>query len=364
MSIESYRKQVTTYQQNIAKLQAQKGKLAVQGATALKKMQDASSAASKSKNASTIASKGREAARYAADHSKAQAEIGKWEGKIADEQKKLATAQGKLDQEVAREHKKQDAAQKKREGDFKKQQADQKRAEQAHERRMCEIGAGLARHEGLHEETALQIEMLKALPEQITVLFFASDPGINKLALDEEARSIGEKLRASEYRDAVNFQTRWAVRPMDILQAINELQPTVVHFSGHGTSADALVLQDDHGRPKHVSKEGIVSAIAFGSESVKLVFFNTCFSFNQAQGCVENVNAAIGMNREIGDEGARVFSSQFYSGIGFGYSIPKAFAQAKSALMMEDLAQADIPELHLKEGLMEEELTLVRPRKI
>jgi hypothetical protein len=135
-------------------------------------------------------------------------------------------------------------------------------------------------------------------------------------------------------------------------------------LSGHGTSADALVLQDDHGRPKHVSKEGIVSAIAFGSESVKLVFFNTCFSFNQAQSCVENVNAAIGMNREIGDEGARVFSSQFYSGIGFGHSIPKAFAQAKSALMMEDLAQADIPELHLKEGLSEEELTLVRPRQI
>jgi hypothetical protein len=32
--------------------------------------------------------------------------------------------------------------------------------------------------------------------------------------------------------------------------------------------------------------------------------------------------------------------------------------------MMEDLAQADIPELYLKEGLSEEELTLVRPRQI
>lgn len=229
---------------------------------------------------------------------------------------------------------------------------------------MRELGAGLLRHEGMHTETALQIEMLKALPERITVLFMASDPGSNKLSLDEEARAIGEKLRASEYRDAVNFQTRWAVRPMDILQAINELQPTVVHFSGHGTSSDDLVLQDDQGRPKYISKEGIVSAIAFGSESVKLVFFNTCFSFNQANSCVANVNAAIGMKREIGDNGARIFSSQFYSGIGFGYSIPKAFAQAKSALMMEDLSQADIPELYLNQALSEGELTLVRPRKI
>lgn len=364
MSIETYRKQVSTCQNNIAKLQADKGRLSVKAAAALKKKQDALASAGRSTSSSTVNMKQREAARYASDHSKAMVDIAKLDSKIADEHKKLVTAQGKVGQEEAREQKKQDAAKKKRDADFKKQQTEHKRTEQTQERRMREIGAGLARHEGLHVETALQIQMLKALPEQITVLFMASDPGTNKLALDEEARSIGEKLRASEHRDAVNFQTRWAVRSIDILQAINELQPTIVHFSGHGTSADALVLQDDQGRPKHVSKEGIVSAIAFGSESVKLVFFNTCFSFNQAQSCVENVNAAIGMNREIGDDGARVFSSQFYSAIGFGHSITKAFAQARSALMMEDLSQADIPELHLKEGLSEEELTLVRPRQI
>jgi hypothetical protein len=362
MSIETYRRQVSTSQQNIAKLQADKGKLSVKVAAALKKKQDALAAAGRSTSASTINMKQREAARYASDQSKAMVDMAKLDSKIADEHKKLVAAQCKVGQEEAREKKKQDAAKKKRDADLKKQQTEQKRADQTQERRMREIGAGLSRHEGLHAETALQIEMLKALPEQITVLFFASDPGTNKLALDEEARSIGEKLRASEYRDAVDFQTRWAVRPMDILQAINELHPTIVHFSGHGTSADALVLQDDHGRPKHVSKDGIVSAIAFGSESVKLVFFNTCFSFNQARSSVEKIDAAIGMNREIGDGGARVFSSQFYSSIGFGYSIPKAFEQAKSALMMEDISQSDIPELHLKVGLSEEELTLVRPR--
>ena len=361
MSIEMYRRQVNTCQQNIAKLQADKGKLSVKAAAALKKKQDALAAAGRSTSSSTINMKLREADRYASDNSRATIEMAKLDSKIADEHKKLVAAQSKVSQEETRELKKQDAAKKKRDAELKKQQADHKRTEQARERRMREMGAGLARHEDLHAEVALQIQMLKALPEQITVLFMASDPGTNKLALDEEARSIGEKLRASQHRDAVNFQTRWAVRPMDILQAINELHPTIVHFSGHGTSADALVLQDDHGRPKHVSKEGIVSAIAFGSDSVKLVFFNTCFSFNQARSSVEKIDAAIGMNREIGDEAARVFSSQFYSSIGFGHSIPKAFAQATSALMMEDLTQCDIPELHLKEGLSDEDLTLVRP---
>lgn len=364
MSLDIYRKQVSTCQNNIAKLQADKGRFSLKAVAALKKKQGALAVASRSKSASVINAKGREALRHESDQSKALVEMAKVDRKIADEQKKLAAAQKKLDQEVVKEQKKQDAFKKNGEADLKKQKVEQMRTQQAHERQMRQLGAGLARHEDMHVETALQIEMLKALPEQITVLFMASDPGTNKLALDEEARSIGEKLRASDHRDAVNFQTRWAVRPMDILQAINELQPTVVHFSGHGTSADALVLQDDQGRPKHVSMEGIVNAIAFGSESVKLVFFNTCFSFNQARSCVEKIDAAIGMNSEIGDEGARVFSSQFYSSIGFGYSISKAFDQAKAALMMEDLSQADIPELHCKEGLSEEALTLVRPRRV
>ena len=364
MSLETYRKQVIVCQQNLGKLQAEKGRFSLKAVAALKKKQDAVAAASRSKSLSVTNAKEREALRHESDQSKALIEMAKIDRKIADEQKKLAAAQKKVDQQVARDQKTQDADAKKREVDLKKQKIEQQRKQQAHERQMQELGAGLLRHEDMHNETALQFEMLKALPERITVLFMASDPGTNKLALDEEARAIGEKLRASEYRDSVNFQTRWAVRSMDILQAINELQPTVVHFSGHGTSGDDLVLQDDQGRPKYVSKEGIVSAIAFGSESVKLVFFNTCFSFNEAKSCVAKVSAAIGMNREIGDNGARVFSSQFYSGIGFGYSIPKAFAQAKSALMMEDLCQADIPELYLNEGLSEQELTLVRPQKI
>ncbi|WP_283771185.1 hypothetical protein QQL38_13630 [Pseudomonas syringae] len=40
----------------------------------------------------------------------------------------------------------------------------------------------------------------------------------------------------------LEFHTRWAVRPMDVFQAMNELKPTIVHFSGHGTTADTLVV--------------------------------------------------------------------------------------------------------------------------
>ncbi|MBH3442376.1 hypothetical protein I5L59_02125 [Pseudomonas moraviensis] len=367
MIIDNYRKQVITHQQNIAKLQADVGRLAVKAAAAMKKKNDARTAASRSTSLSARNVKLREADRQAGEHGKVLVEIAKVEGKIAEEHRRMTIAQGRLELEVSREQKQQDATQKKREAEVRAHERERQRANQARERQMHEIGQGLARHEDLHVQTARQIEMLKALPAKITVLFFASDPGStssDKLALDEEARLIQNSIRASAHRESIDFQTRWAVRPGDILQAINELNPTVVHFSGHGTQADALVLQDDHGRPKFVAKEAIVSAIAFSSESVKLVFFNTCFSFNQAQSCIKNINAAIGMSREIGDQGARVFAAQFYNAIGFGRSIPKAFQQAVAALMMEDLEQRDIPQLFVNEELSEEELTLVMPHVV
>ena len=48
---------------------------------------------------------------------------------------------------------------------------------------------------------------------------------------NEEARSIQQKIRMADYRDSIRFESRWATRSGDILQAINETNPTIVHFS-------------------------------------------------------------------------------------------------------------------------------------
>ncbi len=350
MSVDSYRRQVSQHSTNIAKLQVEKGKVAKKLAVASKKSLDAQIAAGKSKSLSTVSSKLKEAQRYAGDEAKAQQDLGKLEVKIAAEQKRLISAQTRLDQEEVREQKKKTGA--------------QTRAAQEQDRRMKSIREDIARHDDLHVKTQSKIRELSSLPDHITVVFFASEPGSNsetRLALDEEVRSIGIKIRASEHRDAVKLESRWAVRPGDILQAINELKPTIIHFSGHGSSADELILQDDNGNPKFVPMPAIVQAMALASETVKLVFFNTCYSYNQAEACAQYVAAAIGMNDPIGDEAARVFSAQFYSAIGFGLSINKAFQQAKAALMLEGIAEESTPELYIRDSEDEVSLTLVKP---
>jgi hypothetical protein len=72
---------------------------------------------------------------------------------------------------------------------------------------------------------------------KIKVLFLAANPtSSSRLAIDEEMHAIEQKVRASEHRDALVFQSAWAVRPDDLLQLLNQHQPHVVHFSGHGSS--------------------------------------------------------------------------------------------------------------------------------
>jgi hypothetical protein len=110
-----------------------------------------------------------------------------------------------------------------------------------------------------------------------------------------------------------------------------------------------------------VTKEAIVQTMAASSDAIELVFFNTCYSEGQARDVVRHVAAAIGMTTSIGDTAARVFSAQFYSAIGFGLSVAKAFEQAKAALMLERIPEESTPELFLREGVDGTRLVLVRP---
>jgi len=97
-------------------------------------------------------------------------------------------------------------------------------------------------------------------------------------------------IRKSEYRDSITFETRWALRPLDVLQVINELQPAIVHFSDHGSDMDEIVFQNPDGSAKLVTKEAIVQTMMASSEHIRLVFFNTCYSYRQAEaGCLGTV---------------------------------------------------------------------------
>ncbi|WP_246880619.1 CHAT domain-containing protein [Sporosarcina sp. 6E9] len=346
---------IATYRRTINRKKGELNRLRISKATELgkisshkKKVLSAKATIGRTKSTATINSKYREIER----EEKKLADIDK---KVAGIDKKIAKVEGdviaaekKLGREVEREQKKREAAEKKKLAD--------------NEKRMREVNVMLDRHSDMHQDTNKVMEELKNLPEEITVLFMASNPlDAPQLRLDEEARAIQEMIRKSEHRDSVSFETRWATRALDVIQAINEENPAIIHFSGHGSDDDEVVFQDNQGNAKLVSKEAIVQTMMSTSDEIKLVFFNTCFSYGQAKAVVQHVDAAIGMTTTIGDEAARVFSAQFYSAIGFGLSVTKAFEQGKAALMLEGIPEEDTPELYVKEGLDPNELIIVKP---
>lgn len=129
------------------------------------------------------------------------------------------------------------------------------------ERQAAAFEQSLNEYGTVQTKMQMEIERLKAIPEKITVLFLAANPNDTpKLSLDEEARSIQEKIRLSKRIESRYSESRWATRSSDILQAIKETNPTIVHFSGHGSPSGELALLNPDGSTKIVTKEAITMA--------------------------------------------------------------------------------------------------------
>lgn len=346
--IDTYRSNATKKRAEIAKLTADKAKEKDKIAKARTKIDSANSAIKRTKNASTIKSKRRIISSAEKDITSAEKKISELEKKISKAEKDLSGEQRKVEREEEKIHKQR----------MKAEESMQKKTQE----QISELNRTIQMHEHIQGEMQSQIQELQKIPDTITVLFLASNPiDTPSLRLDEEARAIQEKIRKSEYRDTIKFETRWAVRTSDILQAINEVNPDIIHFSGHGASNGDLAFENIGGQTKLVTKEAMTQTIMTLSDKVKLMFFNACFSSAQAQSIIEHVDAAIGMNTSIGDEAALVFASQFYSSIGFGRNIKTAFDQAKAALMLEGIPEETTPELFLRDSLNAEDIILVKP---
>lgn len=193
-----------------------------------------------------------------------------------------------------------------------------------------------------------------------TILFLASNPGSSgRLALDEEARAIETKLRASEHRDAIQFRTRWAVRADDLLQAFNEDRPTVVHFSGHGSGAGGIVLHDDIAGDRLVAGSALNRLFTVIKDEIRIVVLSACYSVEQARAIVSVIDVVVGMADSVGDSAARAFSAAFYRALGFGRAVQNAFDQGVAAIELEGFDDVEVPKLLVRPGVDATKLVIV-----
>lgn len=198
-----------------------------------------------------------------------------------------------------------------------------------------------------------QDQVKKRSSKMMKILFLAANPmNSERLALDEEARSIEEKIRASKLREVIKFRTKWAVRPDDLQQALLEEEPTIVHFSGHGGGKTGIALHSEaHGGQKLVTSEGLAHLFKILKDNIRVVVLNACHSKEQAEAIVEEIDFVIGMDDSIGDEAARVFAAAFYRGLAFGRTVQAAFELGLNELKLMRLGDEDVPVMLTRGGL-------------
>jgi hypothetical protein len=179
-----------------------------------------------------------------------------------------------------------------------------------------------------------------------TILILVANPKqTTPLRLDQEVRDISEGLRRSHHRDAFHLEQRWAVRPRDVQRAMLEVNPHIVHFSGHGFAEEGLAFEDESGKVRLVNAEALSGLFALFAEQVECVILNACYSEVQAEAICQHIPAVIGMKNAIGDQAALAFAVGFYDALGAGRSIEFAYRLGCNAIQMAGIAENLTPVL-------------------
>lgn len=161
---------------------------------------------------------------------------------------------------------------------------------------------------------------------QIKILFLAADPSdAARLRLGQELRDIRERLQLAKQRDRFILESRESVRPGDISQAIFDVEPQIVHFSGHGSNTGELCFEDLLAKLQPVQPEALAALFELVADQINCVVLNACYSEAQAKAIGDHIPYVIGMSKAIGDQAAIAFAVGFYKALAAGRTIDQAY---------------------------------------
>ena len=193
------------------------------------------------------------------------------------------------------------------------------------------------------------------MPSQtpLRILFLAANPkDTDPLRLDEEIRTIEERLRLSKHASLFEIKQAWAVRVKDLQDALLRHDPHIVHFSGHGSDFGEIILENVQGESHPVPPMALSDLFSLlKGSSIRGIVLNSCGSLSQAEAIVGHIDFVVGMSEDIGDETAIAFASSFYQGLGYGKSVSTAFELGRNQIHLEGLAEEDLPKLLVRKEL-------------
>jgi len=187
---------------------------------------------------------------------------------------------------------------------------------------------------------------------RVRILFLSADPtDSSRLRLGEEIREIQEKLQLAKLREQFELHQRMSVRPSDFSQALLDVQPHVVHFSGHGTAYGSLCFENQNGETHPIEPNALAALFEQFASQVYCVVLNACYSMNQANAIAKHIRYVIGMNQAIGDKAAIAFAIGFYQALGGGRTIEEAYKLGCVQIQLQNIPENLTPVIISKELL-------------
>ncbi|NEU71360.1 CHAT domain-containing protein [Hassallia byssoidea VB512170] len=209
------------------------------------------------------------------------------------------------------------------------------------------------------------------------ILILSANPrNTDWLRLDEEIREIKTALKRSKYRDNFEVITEGAVRIDDLRRALLDCEPQILHFSGHATANNNIVvknnsgqlqqhreayrlnspsggiaLENNSGEMQLVSTKSLTDLFKNFQNTIECVLLNACYSEVQAEEIHKHIYCVIGMERSIRDDAAIKFAQGFYDVIGAGRNYEDAFQLGSNNIDLNGIPQSLITTIKINKNI-------------
>lgn len=204
---------------------------------------------------------------------------------------------------------------------------------------------------------------------KVKVLFFTADPRLGRsggepLELAEDLRQIKHHVRQARYGHRLVFEPHGAARADDLIDALENTDARVVHFSGHGGNAGLVLVARGGQHPHPVHAAALRQIFHTYQGPVRLAVLSACSSREEAQAIADAVGCAIGTSSRISDTAAITFNGRFYRAVANGHSVQRAFDEACMALQVHNVPDPEHPVLVSRKGIDPAALVLVKTRRV
>lgn len=189
------------------------------------------------------------------------------------------------------------------------------------------------------------------MTDKIKILYLAANPlDTSHLRVTTEARELTARIRQSLNREAFEIVCFYAVRPQDLLRGLQEEQPHILHFSGHGNFDKEIVLETENGTSQPIDPQDLADLVDQFKTNLKVAVMSCCFGGKQAAALNQVLDFTIGMEQPISDVGAVNFSANFYQVLASGGSLKQAFEGARLVTRMQGRPVFEKSDLLVREG--------------